>query len=326
MTYRNWCFTLNNYSFTEAATVLALPGVQDVNTGVVYICYGQEVGENGTPHLQGYIEMAKQTRLSGMKKIIPRAHFEQRRGTQVQAIDYCKKDGKFFEAGEKKEQPDSKALNWDQIWADTVKGDLEAVPAKVRVNQYTTLKKIAMDHVIVPEDLTWDDKEPPNEWIYGPTGTGKSRTARLENKGFYYKMNNKWWENYDHEEIILIEDVGKTHEWMGDFLKIWADRYGFRAEIKNLSIVMRPKKIVVTSNYSIRELWSDPSIYEPLERRFKLRPMAKKVTITEKIMPKLPHTVIMPNFQGRKNCLRDVGIIRILDDEEEEPYVGDKVY
>ena len=41
-------------------------------------------------------------------------------------------------------------------------------------------------------------------------------------------MNNKWWESYEGEDTILIEDVGRTHEWMGDFLKIWADKYGFR--------------------------------------------------------------------------------------------------
>lgn len=331
MTYRNWCFTLNNYSFTEAATVLALTGVQDVNTAetahansaVVYVCYGQEVGENGTPHLQGYIEMCRPFRLAGMKKIIPRAHFEQRRGTQAQAIEYCKKDGQFFEAGMKKDQPDSKALNWDKIWADTKAGDLEEVPSKVKVQMYTTIKKIQMDHVPVPADLGWTDT--PNEWIYGPTGTGKSRTAREENPDFYYKMNNKWWDNYAQQEIVLIEDVGKTHDWMGDFLKIWADRYSFRAEMKGLSTLLRPKKVVVTSNYSIRELWSDPSIYEPLERRFKLRHMpGKRFTVSEVMMPELPSAIIMPNFQGRKGSLRDVGIIRIED--EEEPYLADKVY
>lgn len=96
-------------------------------------------------------------------------------------------------------------------------------------------------------------------------------------------MNNKWWEKYSGEPNVLIEDVGQTHLWMGDFLKIWADRYGFRAEIKCDSRVLRPLKIVVTSNYTIRELWPDKAVYvcskvpyyllisqEPLERRFKL--------------------------------------------------------
>jgi len=83
-------------------------------------------------------------------------------------------------------------------------------------------------------------------------------------------MNNKWWEHYDHEPEVLIEDVGKTHEWMGDFLKIWADRYGFRAEIKQDSMVLRPEVIIVTSNYHPKDLWPDPSVHEPILRRFQL--------------------------------------------------------
>lgn len=89
-------------------------------------------------------------------------------------------------------------------------------------------------------------------------------------------MNNKWWEGYDGQDVVLIEDVGQTHLWMGDFLKIWADRYGFRAEIKNDSCVLRPKKIIVTSNYHPDELWPDKNVADPILRRFKLRLFAEK--------------------------------------------------
>lgn len=98
----------------------------------------------------------------------------------------------------------------------------------------------------------------------------------MENEVFYLKMNNKWWESYEGQDVVLIEDVGMTHTWMGDFLKIWADRYGFRAEIKNDSTVLRPKKIVVTSNYTPAELWPDKNVHDPILRRFKLRLFPEK--------------------------------------------------
>lgn len=90
----NWCFTLNNYTEEEEAVVNALYP-KDAN----YLVYGKEMGESETPHLQGYLHTVKKNRLSAMKKLIPRAHWEQMRGTSEQASDYCKKDGDFKEFG-----------------------------------------------------------------------------------------------------------------------------------------------------------------------------------------------------------------------------------
>jgi len=85
-------------------------------------------------------------------------------------------------------------------------------------------------------------------------------------------MPNEWWENYKGEDTVLIEDLGIYDVKLGDFLKIWADRYGFRGQEKFSSVTIRPKKIVVTSNYRIREIWpNSPQTYLPLERRFKER-------------------------------------------------------
>lgn len=57
-------------------------------------------------------------------------------------------------------------------------------------------------------------------------------------------------------------------EWMGSFLKIWADRYGFRAEIKTDSAVMRPEKIFVTSNYHPSDIFKDASVLQAILDRF----------------------------------------------------------
>lgn len=190
-----------------------------------------------------------------------------------QCARYCQKDGDYVEYGV---CPVGRGVAGGEatkaIWEDALlyakNGDHDMIDSKIRIQYYSTLKRITTDHTEVPGDLTW--KIPPNEWRYGPTRTGKSFVSRKSNPGFYLKMNNKWWERFDGEDAVLIEDVGTTHSWMGDFLKIWADRYGFRGEVKNDSKVLRPLKIVVTSNYTIRELWPDKSIYEPLEARFKI--------------------------------------------------------
>ena len=64
-----------------------------------YIVCGREVGDSGTPHLQGYIYYKNAVRLSTMKEVHPTAHWEPQRGTPQQASDYCKKEGDFYECG-----------------------------------------------------------------------------------------------------------------------------------------------------------------------------------------------------------------------------------
>lgn len=51
-----------------------------------------EVGASGTPHLQGYVELNKVARLSYMRSLESRAHWEIRRGSQQDACNYCSKE------------------------------------------------------------------------------------------------------------------------------------------------------------------------------------------------------------------------------------------
>ena len=88
-----WCYTINNYTEEDRDAVRNLP--------CVYNVFGYERGAEGTPHLQGYIHFKNQKTLSAVKKLLPRAHLEPRKGTIDQAVDYCKKDGDFEEFGDK---------------------------------------------------------------------------------------------------------------------------------------------------------------------------------------------------------------------------------
>lgn len=93
-----WCMTLNNYTPEEVDECRKFMEDERVLGFVI----GEEVcPTTGTPHLQGYIRLAKNCRLSTLKKHWPRAHFEKRLKSEKAAWDYCKKDGKvLFEKGE----------------------------------------------------------------------------------------------------------------------------------------------------------------------------------------------------------------------------------
>lgn len=90
MTARRYCFTLNNPLSSEHPT---LENVQYSR----YIVYQLEQGSQGTPHLQGYIELDRPCRLTQIKRSLPRAHFEIARGNSESNIRYCSKEPRIGE-------------------------------------------------------------------------------------------------------------------------------------------------------------------------------------------------------------------------------------
>lgn len=94
---QRWCFTYNNYPDDWEEKMKALP--------LTYCVVGQEKGEQGTPHLQGYCEVKPRQRLSAFKAKwvavgLPGVHLEQAKGTWQQNKEYCEKEGQSKEWGQ----------------------------------------------------------------------------------------------------------------------------------------------------------------------------------------------------------------------------------
>lgn len=92
---RFWCFTVNNPTEADGQHIEEAHDKGQLE----YLVIGREVGAEGTPHLQGYLILKKQGRMSAVRKMLPRAHLEQAKGTPEQASDYCKKDCDYREWG-----------------------------------------------------------------------------------------------------------------------------------------------------------------------------------------------------------------------------------
>lgn len=93
---KNWCFTLNNYTEDDVERLNALV---DNDNDCKYIIFGKEVGESGTPHLQGFLQVTKKSRMQRVKDMIgSNPHLEQARNV-VASREYCKKDEDWVEFG-----------------------------------------------------------------------------------------------------------------------------------------------------------------------------------------------------------------------------------
>lgn len=97
---RHFCFTLNNYSEREIKDLCL-----KLSDGS-YV-FQKEVGESGTPHLQGFVSYKNPRTLNGMKKVNSRIHWEVARNINA-AKDYCWKEstaeGEIFSNFEYKEK------------------------------------------------------------------------------------------------------------------------------------------------------------------------------------------------------------------------------
>lgn len=91
---RNWIFTVNNYTDADIAIFNQL-----VPDTAKYVVYGKEVGESGTPHLQGYVQFKAQLRLASCKKVHPTCYWDAARGTPEENLEYCSKQGDHYEFG-----------------------------------------------------------------------------------------------------------------------------------------------------------------------------------------------------------------------------------
>lgn len=87
----------------------------------------------------------------------------------------------------------------------------------------------------------------------------------------YAKELNKWWDGYEGQDVVAIEEWCPKNECTASFLKIWADRYPFPAQIKGGSLrQIRPKKVIVLSNYEMEQCFLSTEDLDPMKRRFKV--------------------------------------------------------
>lgn len=263
---KHWCFTINNYTIYDTVQIADFADEQ-----TSYLVIGKEVGDDGTPHLQGYMVFKQKKRLTQVKKLMPRAHLEIKyvKSTPSQSSQYCMKDGDYIEQGTlplSKEQ--SITRRWIDAYESAKEGAFEDIPKDMLIRYYHSLKRIEQDNPIKQLRL----KKTRNVWIVAPTGYGKSYYARKKYPDFYDKSPNKWFVGYKGESVIICDDFGPVQcRYLGWYMKRWGDVYPFPMESKGGGKMIRPRHIIVTSQYTINECFEDPETIAAIHRRYKTK-------------------------------------------------------
>jgi hypothetical protein len=230
---RNWVFTVNNYTPADELVLQALP--------FRYLVYGHEESSTGTPHLQGYVQLNRKMRCTGLSKLLA-CWWCPAKGHDDDNFSYCTKHGDWVEFGVRVSTRGAATPYVDRIARNKrlKTEDLETLvdDGSIGILQVRALKNARAD---LFEDrllrssvssLDWKQGESPNRWYWGPSGGGKSVRARLEFPGSYDKACNKWWDGYDGKAPVIIDDFDKGHAALCHHLKRWGDRYPFTGEVK----------------------------------------------------------------------------------------------
>ncbi len=138
--YKRWCFTLNNPN-NNVDYFNVIKSSSNINRFV----YGKEVGDQGTPHLQGYIEFTKARRITSLKVMFPTAHWESAKGNWRKNWVYCTKEGMSSQYGNWSgaNNANTKADNKKALIKRLIEGDEEAL----YLNEYINHKR-SIDEVI----------------------------------------------------------------------------------------------------------------------------------------------------------------------------------
>lgn len=269
--YRAWHFTLNNYTLLDEEHIKTT-----VKSLARYIVYGYEVGEKcRTPHLQGYVYFHNQRQQKAVARLLPRAHIEPARKSAQEGKKYCQKQGNGgWEWGDMPIDPSVARERGGQgnaaRYAKAIEHGRAGRADLVREEdpQLYLLHGVRIESLYAPDTVPIDG-ELLHEWWVGPSGSGKSRLLWELYPNHFAKALNKWWDGYRFQDVVAIEEWAPKNDCTASALKKWADRYPFPGEIKGGNMQrLRPKKIIVLSNYTPQQCFLNSEDLEPMLRRF----------------------------------------------------------
>lgn len=237
-----------------------------------YIVYGKErCPSTQRIHYQGYLEYGKPiTRASILRQCCVSVGvsftLDYRKGTQKQAVDYCRKDGEVTEFGNAAasggvsgHRSDLVAVKDGLLGGSTI-ADVSTSHFALYCQYRRSFEAFKDLHAV---SRSWPTKVTV---LWGDTGTGKTATAiaagakpiSIDKSGFFHGQLS---------DIMLIDEFEPTMASRSLFLQL-TDRYPMMVNIKGGSANWAPRELYLTSNHDPRAWYTeDGGEQDPAVRR-----------------------------------------------------------
>lgn len=264
---RTFMFTLNNPVAGINAIIKSWLDCGDV----VFVTWQKEKGAAGTEHVQGYVVTQPNPKSKSgysikwcKENLNGKAHWEARKGTHKQAVDYCNKkdtriDGPWTIGAWKDEEENRAAVGerHKESLADVKKAiDNGATDEMLWEQHFALMTRYGnnfKNYQLVKQ--VGERKQPYIFFFWGEPKCGKSARAKTigDRNGGAFWWNSSggdraWFDGYNpaqHKVVVLDDFRGNIPYTM--LLKM-LDRYPLQVEVKGNSVAFNPNIIIITSN------------------------------------------------------------------------------
>jgi len=285
-TLRRFVFTLPNWTQEEYKKISEME--------CTWMVIGKETcPTTGTLHLQGACILGIQMSFTRVKTLIgSRAHIESMRGKPEDSLAYCSKEdsapfvkGILPIPGKRSDIKDSveRIIGGESLRDLALDGEGGGAVSIVKWHKGLTILR----SLVQPPRSS-----PPKVfWLFGPTGTGKTRCAfqsgiqlsGIGDTGIWISSGGlRWFDGYDGQPVVIFDDF-RTKDVKFAFLLRLLDRYPMAVEFKGGFVNWIPKFIFITAPSTPDDIFATRLHYKPEDMQQLHRRLTKVIELANRL-------------------------------------------
>lgn len=279
MTSRSWCFTVNNWTEDDLKVLEAL-GADPARCRRLLVAR-ETAPTTGTKHLQCAVTLVNSVRLSQVRLILEKAHWEPMKARDEAAWTYCKKEGDVVIDINRICQ--GRRTDRESAYAAVKRG----IDLKTYVREEEPglpgIELFKKARLILADTPKW--RQLTVTAVYGPPGSGKSRWAHAQ---VCADSRDPWvvvkkpsggicWDSYDGQDTIIFDDYRPDFCDFDELLRI-LDGYRFELHSRYTNGTAQWTKVIFTSVVPIMDMWAKKTEEDLAQLK---RRVTNVVTVTE---------------------------------------------